>query len=161
MPVEPTTKPIRINMNSGSRRKTIRWGAACLVVTAIVGGVAYSAKTRGKRPLVPDDKLAMLLAKAARKRATSNPARFDKPAEAMAYFTNKRTGPINTRGANPTVGARPLDPELYRTALAAARNTPYYSTANGSILPPSTNIDVAAGGALGTWSPLGPTNQGG
>jgi hypothetical protein len=71
------------------------------------------------------------------------------------------SAPIITRGNQITQGIRPLDPQLYRAALDAARKTPYYSSRRGAVLSADTVIDAAAGEALGTWSPLGPNNQGG
>ena len=103
----------------------------------------------------------MLQAKAERKRAKSNPNRFDRPQEAVAFYVNKRTGPVLTRGPEITTGMRPLDPLQYRDALAIARNTPFYSTKTGSVLAADINLAAAPGGLLGAWASLGPSNQGG
>ena len=111
---------------------------------------------------VPPDKVKMLQERAERKRAKSNPARFDKPQEAMTFFVNKRTGPILTRGPRITKGARSLDPKLYQAALAQARKTPFHSTRNGGrIQSAESTLAAAPGGLLATWDPLGPSNQGG
>lgn len=95
-------------------------------------------------------------------------SRFDKPAEAAAYHVNRRTGGwvrTGERGSSPTAIGRPLDPNLYLAAIEQARGMARYSTATNSILPagrdPLYNMNAPAGGTLGTWSPLGPSNQGG
>lgn len=89
---------------------------------------------------------------------------FDAPDEALAFYVNKRTGPITTRGDSPTRGVRTLDPSAYLPALQHVREMPRYSTATGAVLP-SYNADpglmASPGGALGTWRSLGPANQGG
>jgi hypothetical protein len=111
---------------------------------------------------VPPAKLKLLQERAAHKREMSNPARFDQPDAAMAFFVNKRTGPIRTRGPNITKGSRSLDPQRYQAALARARWTPFHSTRDGGvILPAGPTLDAADGDLLGTWEPLGPSNQGG
>ena len=112
-------------------------------------------------PLVPAKQLKALLARAERKRLKSSPMRFDQAQEAVAFYVNKRTGPIITRGPNRTVGMRPLDPQLYRIALAEARKTPFYSSKTGAMLAANAVIDAAPGALLAAWSSLGPTNQGG
>lgn len=95
-------------------------------------------------------------------------ARFDEPAEASAYHVNRRTGgwvQDGAKGVSPTAIGTPLDPNLYLAAIEQARGMARYSTATNSILPAGSdtlyNINAPAGGTLGTWSPLGPTNQGG
>ena len=92
------------------------------------------------------------------KREAREMKRYDQPSEAMLYYVNRRTGAIITR--DPALAGRfqngPLDPRAYLTAIAAARATPGIVSGNGSII-----ANVTAGGALGSWSPLGPTNQGG
>ena len=89
---------------------------------------------------------------------------FDAPDEALAFYVNKRTGPILTRGDNPTRGMRTLDSAAYLPALQHMRAMPRYSTATRTVLP-SYNDDPGVmappGGALGTWRSLGPANQGG
>jgi hypothetical protein len=135
--------------------------ALCSAIVSFGGILALAQKAPEPQPLVPAAKLKMLREKAARKRANSGPARFDKPAEAMAFYANKRTGAIETRGPNPTTGVRRLDPDLYRQAIQSARSTPFYSTATGAVAPSGNAIQAPAGGALATWSPLGPNNQGG
>ena len=113
------------------------------------------------RPLVAPAKLAMLKERAKRKRSQANPARFDKPQEAISFYVNKRTGPIITRGPDRTRGVRSLDPHLYREAMAAARKTPFHSTKSGSILSAGTSFAAGPGTLLDAWSSLGPANQGG
>ncbi len=95
-------------------------------------------------------------------------ARFDQPAEASAYHVNRRTGgwvQSGARGASQTAIGTPLDPNLYLAAIEQANAMNRYSTATNSIMPSlknsPININAPAGGTLGTWSPLGPTNQGG
>jgi hypothetical protein len=94
--------------------------------------------------------------------------RFDQPAEATAYRVNRRTGGwVRTggRGSSPTGIGTPLDPSLYLAAIQQSRGMTRYSTATRTILPagsdPLYNVNAPAGGTLGTWAPLGPTNQGG
>ena len=112
-------------------------------------------------PLVPAAKLKMLHERVERKRLKSNPARFDRPQEATAFFVNKRTGAIITRGPNKTTGMRALDSKPYLDAIELARKTPFHSTRMNSILSSDANVAAAAGGLLGAWTSLGPTNQGG
>ncbi len=103
-------------------------------------------------------------ARLARKAAAMSARRFDEPDRATEFYVNKRTGPIVTRGASPTTGARPLSPSAYFPALQQMRAMPRYSTATGSVLPSADSnpsIPAPPGGALGAWSPLGPSNQGG
>ena len=90
---------------------------------------------------------------------------FDEPDGALAFYVNSRTGPILTRGPNPTTGIRPLDTSAYLPALAQMRAMPRYSSALGEALPSYDQMpDPAAalpGATLTTWSSLGPSNQGG
>jgi Bacterial Ig domain len=89
---------------------------------------------------------------------------FDAPDEALAFYVNKRTGPITTRGDSPTRGVRTLDPSAYLPALQHMRGMPRYSTATGAVLPSydeDPGLMASPGGALGTWRNLGPANQGG
>jgi hypothetical protein len=98
-----------------------------------------------------------------RKRA-KGPERFGDPDLAEQFYVNSRTGPIVTRGANPTTGVREISPEAYLPALAQMRAMPRYSTADNATLPSFDEdplVGAAPGAALGTWSNLGPTNQGG
>ena len=116
------------------------------------------------KPLVEEKKLGFLVERSARKARQSNPARPDKPQEAVNWFVGKRTGPIITRG--PGAGGRPigLDTALYRPALQAARQTPFYESRTGRVMAPGRTgmaISAAAGAALGAWQNMGPTNQGG
>lgn len=84
--------------------------------------------------------------------------RFDQPSEAMLYYVNRRTGAVVTR--DPAMANRfqngPLDPQAYLAAIVAARSTPGIVSGTGGI-----PANVTAGAALGSWSSLGPTNQGG
>lgn len=89
---------------------------------------------------------------------------FDDPDLAAEFYVNKRTGPINTRGANITTGARPLSPAAYLPALQQMRAMPRYSSAMGAVLPShddAPEINAAPGAALHSWSNVGPGNQGG
>ena len=166
-------------VDAGIRATKAKW--ALLGTIALVAGLGASAaelapspalssvdtnvttSSDTAAPMVAPAKLKMLDERAARKRKMSNPARFDKPQEAMSFYVNKRTGPIITRGLDVTTGARPLDPGLYRAAIERARGKPVYSTRSGALLSAESVVAAAAapGAALGTWSPLGPSNQGG
>jgi len=89
---------------------------------------------------------------------------FDDPDLAAEFYVNKRTGPINTRGANITTGARPLSPAAYLPALQQMRAMSRYSSAMGAVLPShddAPDINAAPGAALQSWSNVGPGNQGG
>lgn len=89
---------------------------------------------------------------------------FDQPDEAQAHYANKRTGPIITRGPSVTT-VRPLDSARYLPALQHMRNMPLYSSSQrlARTAPTAGTFSAAAapGAALGTWSNLGPANQGG
>ncbi len=112
-------------------------------------------------PLVKPEKLEFLKSRIERKQKMSNPARADMPHEAVAFYVNKRTGPILTRGPSPTTGMRPLDPRRYLSAVQEARKTPAYSTRMNRLVSVSREALAAPGAALGTWTSLGPSNQGG
>ena len=95
--------------------------------------------------------------------------RFGDPDLAEQFFVNSRTGPLITRGANRSVGVGTLSPQMYFPALQQIRKMPRISSATGQRFsalsgaqdPP---VDPFAGtpiNALGTWSNLGPANQGG
>ncbi|MEJ6003925.1 hypothetical protein WG899_00060 [Paucibacter sp. AS339] len=112
-------------------------------------------------PLVKPDKLAFLKSRIERKEKMSNPARADMPHEAVAFYVNKRTGPIITRGPSKTTGMRALDPRRYLSAAQEARKTPTYSTRQNRIMQVGREAAAAPGSALGTWTSLGPSNQGG
>ena len=90
---------------------------------------------------------------------------FDQADEAMAFYVNKRTGPIVTRGPDITTGARPLSPAAYLPALDYMRSMPRYSSRTSAFVPSAEDgLDPAAaapGAALTTWTSLGPSNQGG
>lgn len=115
-------------------------------------------------PLSPK-KYAEITSRAERKRKRSDRLqRFDRPREAVAFFVNKRTGPIITRGDEVTRGVRDLDVAPYLRAIEAARATPGFSSRTGKVMSPAETqlaLNAVAGGALATWEPLGPTNQGG
>ena len=115
-----------------------------------------TAVERIKTPLLTDKKLEMLHERIGRKIKMANPARADQPQQAVAFYANKRTGTILTRGPNITQGMRPLNTKAYTDALATARRR--------SPLRQMNSLAVAGaspGSLLGTWSNLGPTNQGG
>lgn len=86
---------------------------------------------------------------------------FDQPDEAQAFYANRRTGPLLTRGPNITTGVRPLSPAAYLPAAEQMRGMPRFSSATGTPLPSVDADPRAPQVALGTWSPLGPSNQGG
>lgn len=89
--------------------------------------------------------------------------RADQPAEAIAYFVNRRTGGwvrnASGRGADRKAMAMPLDTSQYLRARQHIRQMNRYSSGTGALLAPEAN--APAGGTLGSWSPLGPNNQGG
>lgn len=129
------------------------WAATEAATAAAAPAIAVERITT---PLLTDKKLQMLHERISRRIKMSNPAREDQPQQAVAFYANKRTGPILTRGPDITKGMRPLNPKAYTDALASARRTP--------LLRQSSNLLVAGatpGGLLGTWSNLGPNNQGG
>ena len=85
------------------------------------------------------------------------------PETAESFYANQRTGPVTYRGTNPT-GSRPLDTSKYVAALPALKVMPTISSASRTISSSSSNLSVApaaAGAALGTWTNVGPNNQGG
>ena len=159
--------------NRFARRSLAALLIACLAATAFIAraadtdppglapATAATLADPAAAPLVPAKKLKALVARAERKRLKSSPMRFDQAQEAVAFYVNKRTGPVITRGPDRTVGMRALDPALYRTALAESRKTPFYSSAAGGVLAADAVLDAAPGGLLGAWASLGPTNQGG
>lgn len=114
-------------------------------------------------------KIKELEARMERKRTRGNKLmRFDKPREAVAFYVNKRTGPIITRGENITTGQRTLDPALYRAALEQAKATPFIDSRTRQVIAPDAKAGAAMataaaapGAALGSWQSLGPNNQGG
>lgn len=88
---------------------------------------------------------------------------FDKPDEAQVFYASKRTGPLITRGPR-HAGFRPLDAAMYVPALQHMRNMPRYSSSQRKLLAATAVTSAASaspGAALGTWSSLGPANQGG
>lgn len=123
---------------------------------------ASPADAQSAEPLVPPAKLKMLIQRSERKKKMSNPARFDKPQAAMAFYANKRTGPIYTRGPEVTEGSRPLDPALYQEALANLRKSSTTTSGMRKALGGTDRTASAvAGGLLSSWNMLGPDNQGG
>ncbi len=95
--------------------------------------------------------------------------RFGDPDQAELFYVSSRTGPIITRGPNRTVEPRPLSPQMYFEGLEHIAKMPRYSTATGEVLPslvpPGTRIsdpfEVFPSNAVGNWTNLGPSNQGG
>ena len=88
---------------------------------------------------------------------------FSFPAEAEAFYVNSRTGPVTYRGPNPT-GVRTLDPSAYLPAMQQMRFMPRFSSASNSVLPADGGMQAnvaSPGAALGSWTNLGPANQGG
>ena len=136
-------------------------GVCALLLTLVVGAfAAHLAQVVPGTPvgtLSPEHR-ARLERKA---KAVSRETTFSEPDRAMAFYVNSRTGPILTRGANITTGTRALDPALYLPAIAQLRDMPRYDSATNTRLPPAASRDPGEDELLATWSPLGPTNQGG
>lgn len=125
---------------------------------------AQAAATEPAQPLVTGERLKFLKSRYERKVRQSNPSRPDKPQEAINWFVGKRTGPVITRGPDAKKRPAPLDVMLYPAAIQKARQTPLYSSRTRQLLPGTTPMGVAAasaGGTLGSWQNMGPTNQGG
>lgn len=147
------------------RSRVVAVVVAGLVAVSMAGAegepaaAATSNLDKPDAPLVGAKKLGFLKSRIDRKKKMSNPARADMPHQAVAFWANKRTGPIITRGADVTTGMRPIDPRQYLEALREARSTPVYSTRNRRIL--SAQALATPGNALGMWQALGPDNQGG
>ena len=74
-------------------------------------------------------------ARLGRKAAAKSARRFDEPDLATAFYVNRRTGSLLTRGPNVTTGTPPLTPSAYIPALQQMRSMPRYSTATGTALP--------------------------
>ena len=82
---------------------------------------------------------------------------------AESFYATQRTGPVVYRGPNPT-GSRPLDTSLYQAAIPSIQAMPTISAATKVISPANGNLalnPLSAGAALGSWTNLGPANQGG
>ena len=139
-----------------------------VAVAAAVGVVTPGAgQSAGRRPatLTPSAPLTPTQkARLDRKAASFAERAFDDPDLAVEFYVNSRTGPINTRGANITTGARPLTPAAYLPALQQMRAMPRVLLGDGRRAPELRrlpDLNAAPGAALGTWSNLGPANQGG
>ncbi|MBP7777295.1 MAG: cadherin-like domain-containing protein [Acidobacteria bacterium] len=134
-----------------------------LVFAGMIAALLIGLGAPGPRPVAPltathQARINRELAKSAERGFEQ---RFDQPDEAQAFYANRRTGPLLTRGPNPTTGIRPLSPAAYLPAVQQMRGMSRFSSATGTPLP-SFDADPAAEQiALGTWSPLGPSNQGG
>jgi len=100
------------------------------------------------------------LEKKAAKRA-KNP--FGEPDLAEAFYVNSRTGPIITRGANPTTGVRTINRSDYMAAIEKLKAMPRISSDTNTVQSPNARSAPTAspGAALGSWTPIGPSNQGG
>ncbi len=89
------------------------------------------------------------------------------PDQAEAFYVNSRTGPIITRGDNPTEAIRSIGPDMYFEALGHIRSMPRISSDTGRVSlaegasGPFDPFAATPGNALGAWSNLGPANQGG
>lgn len=120
---------------------------------------AAAPAAASEMPAVSQAKQAYVKSREARKRERSTRNRADRPHDSVAFYVNKRTGPILTRGPNKTVGMRGLDPGKYLTALAKARKADAQAKAirAGQV----GRLGAAPGATLGTWEALGPNNQGG
>ncbi len=141
-----------------------------LFVTPTVMLAADEKKTTPAKPLVKisaaqraklDRKIRKIEERAA---VPARPGTVDASAEeAESFYATQRTGPVTYRGANPT-GSRPLDTSQYVAALPALKAMPTISSASRIISSSNSNLSVspaAAGAALGTWTNIGPNNQGG
>ena len=138
------------------------WLAASATAATDVAEAAKSATAgaqgsteRLHTPKLTDKKLQMMVERIPRRIKMQNPARADQPHEAIAFYSNKRTGPINTRGADITKGTRPLNTQAYLDALAAVR------PARGGICAAclTLNTTAAAGGRVDSTSNPRPNNQ--
>lgn len=125
--------------------------APCLLIAA-------DEKKAPVKKLTPEQQ-----AKLARKAAKAAKDPFSFPDEAEAFYTNSRTGPVIYRGPNPT-GVRPLSPSDYLPAIQQMRSMPRINSSTNAILPADGGSRLAAtapGAALGSWTNIGPANQGG
>ncbi len=119
-----------------------------------------------KKPGAPTPLVKITPAQKARlekKAAKGAKSPFNQPDLAEAFYVNSRTGPIITRGANPTTGVRTINRADYMAAIEKLKAMPRISSDTNTVQPPDGGIGAAAspGAALGSWTPLGPTNQGG
>ena len=138
--------------------------ASILILAPVVLSAADAKKPAApaaKKPLVqltPEKK-----ARLERKVHKLEEQKFDQAEEADNFYASSRTGPMITRGPSVQSAPVPLTPTAYLPAINQMKSMPRFSTSTNSILPPDggAKIAVAPGGALGTWQPLGPTNQGG
>lgn len=134
-----------------------RWSPVVILALIVGGAVGSLSSSRPSHSRSESERLQSKL-------ATRVGARFDQPDLAAEFYANRRTGPLLTRGPNATTGARPLNPAAYLPALQQMRGMPRFSSATNSVLPSYSadpSIYASPGGALGTWSSLGPSNQGG
>jgi hypothetical protein len=107
-----------------------------------------------------DRKLRKIAEQAA---APARPGVFNaSPETAETFYANQRTGRVAYRGPRPTPN-RPLNTSRYVASLSALKAMPSISSSTKQVST-GTNLAVApaaAGAALGTWTNLGPNNQGG
>jgi hypothetical protein len=94
---------------------------------------------------------------------------FDKPDQAQAFYANRRTGPVITRG-NAVTPNRSLNTSMYLPAVQQLRSMPRFDSARRVVMASESRASLAStslrslaapGGALGSWTNLGPANQGG
>jgi hypothetical protein len=131
---------------------------AVLGLAALAAG-GYAVWNRSKEKVDP---LAQYRARIAAKYKKLM-ERADEPAEAAAYFANRRTGAwvrnTSGRGTDKKAIGAPIDPSMYVAAQQHIRQMNRYSSATGNVFASEAN--APAGGTLGSWTPLGPNNQGG
>lgn len=137
-------------------------GSDATMVAPVLATDAATAPDAHK-PLIDISPVKAQRLDAKAKRAVDRPkVPFDQPDEAQAFYANKRTGPLITRGPNITT-TRALDPSLYLPALQHMRSmTTINSSASRTGSSRFSSPDLAAAGAALTgWTNLGPANQGG
>lgn len=97
-------------------------------------------------------------------------AAYDQAEEAMEFYANSRTGTITTRDGAVSPN-RSLDPARYIPAIESIRLMPRIDSSSRRVSPPDgdrigyraarSEPEATAGAALGSWTNLGPANQGG
>ncbi|MBL0027865.1 MAG: exo-alpha-sialidase [Rhodanobacteraceae bacterium] len=108
-------------------------------------------------------------AKLERKTQGITDRRFGDPDLAEQFYVNSRTGPVITRGPNFPMADRTLSPDMYQAGLEQMRQMQRISSATGAITPSLMQqgagtddaFSATPGNALGVWSNVGPSNQGG
>lgn len=127
-------------------------------------GQASEARNKGLGALTPSRRARLEAGD-----AEFSEERFGDPDLAEQFYVNSRLGPLRTRGPNPTVGTGTISPDLYFPALKHIRSMPRFSSARNAPHPSlaaqsTAQFDPFAATppeAVGTWTNLGPSNQGG